>query len=107
MDGRDIGTVVFPEAELKIFMTADISIRAERRQRELLENGELINLTEVQKNLEQRDYQDSKREHSPLIKADDAIEIDTTFLTLDEQVDMVVEMATSLMLGKEVSAHQT
>ena len=107
MDGRDIGTVVFPDAELKIFMTADISIRTKRRQRELLEHGELINLSEVKKNLEQRDYQDSKREHSPLQKADDAIEIDTTFLTLDEQVDMVVKMAASLMLEKEFSVHKT
>ena len=96
MDGRDIGTVVFPEAELKIFMQADIYVRAGRRQEELLEKGQLVDLDEIIDNLQQRDQLDTTREESPLKKADDAITVDTTFLTLEEQVDDIV----NLSLGK-------
>src|SRR5574339_1180437 len=81
MDGRDIGTVVFPKAELKIFMTADNAIRVERRFRELYEKNPNITLEEVKSNLEMRDYIDSNREVSPLRKADDAIVLDNTNLT--------------------------
>ena len=99
MDGRDIGTVVFPEAELKVFMTADINVRAVRRQSELLERGHLVNLPEVKGNLEKRDLLDTTREESPLKQAEDAIVLNTTQLTFEEQVDEVV----SLALGKITS----
>jgi len=86
MDGRDIGTTVFPDAELKIFMTADISVRVERRFKELYEKNPNITIEEVKKNLELRDYLDSHREISPLRKADDAIVLDNTNLTAKEQL---------------------
>lgn len=98
MDGRDIGTRVFPEAELKLFMTADLNLRAVRRQQELLEKNQLVNLDEIRNNLEHRDKIDSSRAESPLRKADDALEIDTSFITIEEQVEMVLEIATTRML---------
>ncbi|RYZ20206.1 MAG: (d)CMP kinase [Chitinophagaceae bacterium] len=85
MDGRDIGTVVFPDAELKIFMTADNTVRVERRFRELYEKNPNVSLEEVKANLEMRDYIDSHREVSPLRQAADAIVLDNTNLTEDEQ----------------------
>ncbi|TXJ27706.1 MAG: (d)CMP kinase [Chitinophagaceae bacterium] len=85
MDGRDIGTVVFPKAELKIFMTADNAVRVERRFRELYEKNPNITIEEVKSNLEMRDYIDSHREVSPLRKADDAIVLDNTNLTEEQQ----------------------
>lgn len=85
MDGRDIGTVVFPKAELKIFMTADNAVRVERRFKELYEKNPNITIEEVKANLEMRDYIDSHREVSPLRKADDAIVLDNTHLTEEEQ----------------------
>ena len=85
MDGRDIGTVVFPDAELKIFMTADNAVRVERRFQELYEKNPNITIEEVKANLEMRDYIDSNREVSPLRKADDAILLDNTNLTEREQ----------------------
>src|SRR5258707_11206636 len=87
MDGRDIGTVVFPEAELKLFLTADIQVRAYRRQRELLEKEDLVDLDTIIANLQKRDEIDSQRKESPLVQARDAIVIDTTHITIDEQVD--------------------
>jgi cytidylate kinase len=93
MDGRDIGTVVFPDAELKLFLTADIYVRAHRRQNELLEKGEMIGLESIVENLRKRDKIDSTRTESPLVKAAGAIELDTTFVTIDEQVDEVIQMA--------------
>ena len=98
MDGRDIGTVVFPEADLKIFMTADFDIRAERRQKELLEKGNLVDLEEVKANLSKRDQIDTTRAESPLKRADNAIEIDTTHVTFDEQVEQIVNLAQSKMI---------
>ena len=95
MDGRDIGTVVFPTAELKLFMTADILVRAFRRQRELLDRGQLVDLDEVIDNLLQRDKIDTGRAESPLRQADDAIVIDTTHISIDEQVDEAVRLAVS------------
>jgi cytidylate kinase len=85
MDGRDIGTVVFPKAELKIFMTADNAVRVERRFRELYEKNPNITIEEVKSNLEMRDYIDSHREVSPLRKADDAVVLDNTNLTEEQQ----------------------
>ncbi|GAB2623641.1 (d)CMP kinase [Belliella aquatica] len=93
MDGRDIGTVVFPEAELKVFMTADLSIRAARRQKEILEKGDLIDLEKIKHNLVERDRIDSTRTESPLLKAEDAIEIDTSLLEFDDQVEQIVSLA--------------
>lgn len=95
MDGRDIGTVVFPNAELKLFMTADILVRAFRRQRELLQRGQLVDLDDVIENLIHRDKIDTSRAESPLRQADDALVIDTTHITIDEQVDEVVRQAVS------------
>ncbi|HLT74013.1 MAG TPA: (d)CMP kinase [Ohtaekwangia sp.] len=97
MDGRDIGTTVFPAAELKLFMTADMLVRAFRRQRELLERNQLVDLDEVMDNLIRRDEIDTTRQESPLKQSPDAIVIDTTFITLDEQVDEVVRLALGRM----------
>ena len=92
MDGRDIGTVVFPKAELKVFMTASSETRAQRRFEELQEKGQTVSFEEVLKNVEQRDYIDTHRDDSPLRKADDAIEIDNSYLTREEQFNAVLEM---------------
>lgn len=86
MDGRDIGTVVFPNAELKIFMTADSAVRVERRFKELFEKNPTITIEEVNNNLEMRDYIDSNREVSPLRRAEDALILDNTNLTPQEQL---------------------
>ncbi len=92
MDGRDIGTKVFPDAEVKIFMTADPLIRAQRRQIELIEKDEIVDLDIILANIQKRDIIDSTREEGPLTKAADAIELDTSFMTLDEQVDFVIDL---------------
>lgn len=97
MDGRDIGTVVFPEAELKIFMTADNAVRVERRFQELFDKNPNITLEEVKNNLELRDYIDSHREISPLKKANDAIILDNTNLTQKEQYQKVLKMVQELI----------
>lgn len=96
MDGRDIGTVVFPEAELKIFMTADNAVRVERRFKELYEKNPAVTIEEVKDNLEMRDYIDSHREVSPLRQADDAFILDNTALTEEEQYKRTLKMAKSL-----------
>lgn len=93
MDGRDIGTVVFPHAELKIFMTADNAVRIERRFKELYAKNPNITIEEVAENIEMRDYIDSHREVSPLRKAEDAIEIDNTHLTPEQQLAKAVKLA--------------
>ena len=98
MDGRDIGTVVFPEAELKIFLTADMLVRAFRRQKELLEKNDLVDIDEIIDNLTRRDQIDSSRKESPLVKARSAISIDTTHITIDEQVDEVIRLALTKMI---------
>lgn len=95
MDGRDIGTAVFPEAELKIFMTADFEARAARRQKELLEKKQLVDLEEVKANLSKRDHIDTTRKENPLRKAEDAHVIDTTHVTLEEQVDLILDLASA------------
>ncbi len=93
MDGRDIGTVVFPEAELKIFMTADKAVRVERRFKELYEKNPNITLEEVKNNLELRDYIDSHRKESPLRQAADAVELDNSNLTESEQLSLALGWA--------------
>ncbi len=92
MDGRDIGTTVFPNAELKIFMAADIAVRVERRFKEMFEKNPNIIIEEVQHNLEMRDYIDSNREVSPLRKAADAVEIDNTYLSMQEQLNFALQL---------------
>jgi len=100
MDGRDIGTVVFPGAELKVFLIADMQVRAYRRQLELLNRGDLVDIEDIIENLTQRDRIDSTRVESPLKKAEDAITIDTTNITADEQVDKVIRLAISRMISR-------
>ncbi len=97
MDGRDIGTTVFPKAELKIFMTADEAVRVERRFKELYVKNPNVTLEEVKTNLEMRDYIDSHREVSPLRKADDAIVLDNSNLTMKEQLDIAKKWAKERM----------
>ena len=92
MDGRDIGTVVFPDAELKIFMTASADVRAERRYNELIDKGDNVNYEEILKNVVERDLLDSTREDSPLIKAKDAIEIDNSDLSIEAQFDQIYSL---------------
>lgn len=92
MDGRDIGTVVFPNAEIKIFMTASAETRAKRRYNELITRGDKVFFEEVLKNIQQRDFIDTNRDDSPLVKADDAIEIDNSNLTMKEQFQVVLDM---------------
>lgn len=93
MDGRDIGTVVLPNANLKVFLTANVEERAKRRYQENLEKGnEEININEVIEDIKTRDIKDSTRKESPLKKADDALEIDTTYLTIEEVVDKIIIM---------------
>jgi cytidylate kinase len=97
MDGRDIGTVVFPKAELKIFLTADNAVRVERRFKELFEKNPNITIEEIKANLEMRDYIDSNREESPLRKANDAILIDNTNLTANETIQKVAKLAKQII----------
>ena len=97
MDGRDIGSVVFPGAELKVFMSADLDTRSVRRQQELLEKGELVELDEIKNNLAERDRIDSSRKESPLLKMPDAMEIDTSYLTFESQVAQIVHQARQII----------
>ncbi len=92
MDGRDIGTTVFPNAELKIFMTADIAVRVERRYVEMFEKNPNTSIDDVKANLEMRDYIDSNREISPLKKADDAVTIDNTSISIEEQLNFALKL---------------
>lgn len=98
MDGRDIGTVVFPNAQLKIFLIASIEARTKRRQLELKQKGIDLQFEQVRTQIIERDIYDSTREISPLKKADDAIEIDTTNLTIQEQTDLIVSLAQKKIL---------
>lgn len=97
MDGRDIGTVVFPDAELKIFMTSDEDVRVERRYIELKELGIETTMEQVRDNIRKRDYIDTHREESPLKKAEDAIEINNTTLTTEEQLALVCELVAEIL----------
>lgn len=104
MDGRDIGTTVFPKADLKIFMTADISVRVERRFKEMFEKNPNVTIEEVKANLEMRDYIDSNREVSPLRRAEDAILLDSTHITQDEQLDFALNLYKDKVIEMEMAA---
>jgi|SRR5690606_28985850 len=105
MDGRDIGTVVFPDAELKIFLSADADVRVKRRFQELYETNPNISIEEVQRNLELRDYIDSNREESPLTKADDAIELNNSTLSKEEQLEKVMTWVNEILKKNKTSDH--
>jgi cytidylate kinase len=97
MDGRDIGTVVFPKAELKLFMIASDSVRAQRRYDELIKKGDNVTFEEVLNNLKERDDIDSNRENSPLLKAPDAVEIDNSNLSIDEQFKSISKLVKNII----------
>ncbi len=108
MDGRDIGTAVFPDAELKLFMTADPLVRVERRYKELFEKNPLVQIDEVKHNIEMRDYIDSNREFSPLRQAADAIVIDNSFISPDEQLKMAMDLAKErIKMAQQVEQRQS
>ena len=98
MDGRDIGTVVFPDAELKIFMTANPDVRAQRRFDELHAKGDIITFDDVLKNVTKRDFLDTTRADSPLLKANDAIEIDNSDISREQQFEMVLKLVNDIIL---------
>lgn len=106
MDGRDIGTAVFPDAEVKIFMTADVDTRTKRRQEELLQKKQLVNYDDIRENLLKRDHIDSTRAESPLRQAEDAHLLDTSHMTIDEQVEFVMERVTAQLLRNEYAAQE-
>lgn len=93
MEGRDIGTVVFPDAELKIYLDADVEERARRRRRELAKQGVVVSFEDVKRDMLERDRRDIEREHGPLRRAEDVVVVDTTTLTIAEQVDRIVLLA--------------
>ena len=93
MDGRDIGTKVLPTASVKIFLTADVKVRAERRYKELTEKGEKVNLEDIMSDIKSRDEQDMNRKVSPLVQASDAVLVDTSSLSIDEVVDIIIKIA--------------
>ena len=99
LDGRDIGTVVLPNADLKIYQIASVETRALRRYKENIERGLQADLEVIQKEIEERDYQDMHRQISPLKKADDAIVVDTSDLSLDEVVDVVLKLIDKVKEG--------
>ena len=99
LEGRDIGTIVFPDADVKFFLVADDRVRAKRRQLELDALGEKKSIDALINDIRKRDKLDSERDHSPLKKANDAIELDTTQLTFDEQVDFIVNKVKSIITG--------
>ena len=92
MDGRDIGTVVLPDSELKVYLTASARVRAERRYKELIEKGENCDIDEIEADIKERDHRDMTRENSPLKKADDAVEIDSSYMTIDEVADKIINL---------------
>lgn len=92
MDGRDIGTVVLPDAQVKIYLTASASVRAERRYKELVEKGESCNLKKIEEDIIARDEQDMNREIAPLKQAEDAVLVDSSYMTIEEVVDKIIEI---------------
>ena len=92
MDGRDIGTVVLPDAQVKIYLTASASVRAERRYKELVEKGETCNLKKIEEDIIARDDQDMNREIAPLKQAEDAVLVDSSYMTIEEVVDKIIEI---------------
>ncbi len=101
MDGRDIGTHVFPFAELKLFMTADTDVRTQRRLNELSSKGEYYSFEEIKQNLIKRDYDDTHRKENPLVKAKDAIVLDNTDISKEEQLEFVLKLINDLLLTKD------
>jgi cytidylate kinase len=101
MDGRDIGTHVFPDAELKLFMTADNDVRTQRRLDELSSKGEYHTFEDVKHNLEKRDFDDSTRKESPLLQAEDAIILDNTDISKEEQLEFVIKLINDLLLTRD------
>jgi cytidylate kinase len=99
LEGRDIGTVVFPNADYKFYIVADIKVRAKRRKKEIISTGENISMEEVILFIQARDKKDSSRQHSPLMIAEDAIELDTTKLTIDEQVNYIINIVNKNQKG--------
>jgi len=100
MDGRDIATVVFPKAELKIFLDASAPTRAERRYKELIANGDEVSLEDVLANVVERDHIDSNRKDSPLVKAKDAIAIDNSHMNLEDQFHVILQLAKDRIAGR-------
>lgn len=94
LDGRDIGSYVLPNADFKFYLTASVDVRADRRYKELTLKGHKVNFEELKAEIEQRDYNDKNRDFSPLTKADDAIEIDTSFMTIDQVINKVLSIVT-------------
>jgi cytidylate kinase len=101
MDGRDIGTHVFPDAELKLFMTADNDVRTQRRLDELSSKGEYHSFADVKHNLEKRDHDDSTRKESPLLQAEDAVVLDNTDISKEEQLEFVIKLINDLLLTRD------
>lgn len=97
MDGRDIGTMILPDAQLKIYLTASVHTRALRRYKELIERGEDCDLEDIEKDIEERDYRDMHRETAPLCQAEDAVLIDSSEMTIDEVVERIISLAKSRM----------
>ena len=102
MEGRDIGTVVFPNADVKIFLTASLDTRADRRAKEYFQNGSEVIIEDIKNNLSNRDRIDSSRKDSPLIKAPDAIAIDTTNVTIEEQVNLIIQEVKKVAQRKNI-----
>jgi cytidylate kinase len=102
MEGRDIGTIVFPDADVKIFLTAALDIRADRRTKEYTERGSDVVVDEIKNNLINRDKIDSSRNDSPLTKAADAVEVDTTNVTIEEQVNLILEVVKKIAKKKNI-----
>jgi cytidylate kinase len=98
MEGRDIGTAVFPNAELKLFMTADIEVRVQRRFDELHSKGTMISEEDVKRNLRERDLEDTTRKENPLVKAHDAIDLDNSDLNPQQQLDFVLKLIADMLL---------
>ena len=92
MDGRDIGTVVLPNADVKVYLTASVEVRAQRRYKELLEKGQTADLEQIKKDIEERDYRDMNREIAPLRQAEDAILVDSSSMTIDENVQAILDL---------------
>lgn len=92
MDGRDIGTVVLPDADVKVYLTASVEVRAQRRYKELIEKGQEADLEKIKKDIEERDYRDMNREIAPLRQAEDAILVDSSYMTIDENVQAILDL---------------
>jgi cytidylate kinase len=92
MDGRDIGTVVLPNADVKVYLTASVEVRAQRRYKELIEKGQTADLEKIKKDIEERDYRDMNREIAPLRQAEDAVLVDSSDMTIDESVQAILDL---------------